>query len=171
MAIKQISLITGSSDLDFISGPHSAAQDDRTDFEEIGAIGKVQRNRSSGVTHGMGGAILPNTLSLPSKRTTRSRRKSGTVRLRELQTMVPFPASTLRLMTQSGIFVKAARGSAPARKWNRSAIEQWLAGAQLEVSWPASNAYGTAYDTDPEIRSHMRAILSGSTKPTAPARA
>ena len=72
MAIKQISLITGSSDLDFISGPHSAAQNDRTDFEEIGAIGKVQRHRSSGVTHGMGGAILPNTLSLPSKRTTRS---------------------------------------------------------------------------------------------------
>ena len=171
MAIKQISLITGSSDLDFISGPHSAAQNDRTDFEEIGAIGKVQRHRSSGVTHGMGGAILPNTLSLPSKRTTRSRRKSGTVRLRELQTMVPFPASTLRLMTQSGIFVKAARGSAPARKWNRGAVEQWLAGPQLEVSWPANDAYGTAHDPDPEIRSHMRAILSGSTKPTAPARA
>lgn len=171
MAIKQISLITGSSDLDFISGPHSAAQNDRTDFEEIGAIGKVQRHRSSGVTHGMGGAILPNTLSLPSKRTTRSRRKSDTVRLRELQTMVPFPASTLRRMTRDGIFVKAARGSAPARKWNRDAVEQWIGGPQLEVSWPASDAYGTAYDPAPEIRSHIRAILSGSTKPTAPARA
>lgn len=170
MAIKQISLITGSSDLDFISGPHSAAQDDRTDFEEIGAIGKVQRNRSSGVTHGVGGAILPNTLSLPSKRTTRSRRKSGTVRLRELQTMVPFPASTLRLMTQSGIFVKAARGSAPARKWNRGAVEQWLVGQQLEVSWPATDAHGTAHDPDPEIRRHMRAILNGSAEPMGRAR-
>lgn len=65
MAIKQISLITGSYDLDFIPGPHSAAQDDRTDFEELGATGKVQRNRPSGVTHGMDGAILPNTLSPP----------------------------------------------------------------------------------------------------------
>ena len=171
MAIKQISLITGSSDLDFISGPHSAAQNDRTDFEEIGAIGKVQRHRSSGVTHGMGGAILPNTLSLPSKRTTRSRRKSDTVRLRELQSLVPFPASTLRRMTRDGIFVKAARGATPTRKWNRGAVEEWIADPQLEVSWPASDAYGTDYDTDPEIRSHMRAILSGSTKPTAPARA
>lgn len=162
MAIKQISLITGSYDLDFIPGPHSAAQDDRTDFEELGATGKVQRNRSSGVTHGMGGAILPNTLSLPSKRTTRSRRKSGTVRLRELQTLVPFPASTLRRMTRDGIFVKAARGSAPARKWNRDAVEQWIGGPQLEVSWPASDAYGTVYDPAPEIRSHMRAILNCS---------
>ena len=119
----------------------------------------------------MGGAILPNTLSLPSKRTTRSRRKSGTVRLRELQTMVPFPASTLRLMTQSGIFVKAARGSAPARKWNRGAVEEWIADPQLEVSWPASDAYGTDYDTDPEIRSHMRAILHGSAEPMGRARA
>ena len=171
MAIKQISLITGSYDLDFIPGPHSAAQDDRTDFEELGATGKVQRNRYSGVTHGMDGAILPNTLSLPSKRTTRSRRKSDTVRLRELQTMVPFPASTLRRMTRDGIFVKAARGATPTRKWNRGAVEEWIADPQLEVSWPASDAYGTDYDTDPEIRSHMRAILSGSTKPTAPARA
>ena len=171
MAIKQISLITGSSDLDFISGPHSAAQNDRTDFEEIGAIGKVQRHRSSGVTHGMDGAILPNTLSPPSKRTTRSRRKSDTVRLRELQTMVPFPAAALRRMTRDGIFVKAARGATPTRKWNRGAVEEWIADPQLEVSWPASDAYGTDYDTDPEIRSHMRAILSGSTKPSAPVRA
>ena len=86
MAIKQISLITGSYDLDFIPGPHSAAQDDRTDFEELGATGKVQRNRPSGVTHGMDGAILPNTLSPPSKRTTRSRRKSDTVRLEKAAT-------------------------------------------------------------------------------------
>ena len=170
MAIKQISLITGSSDLDFISGPHSAAQNDRTDFEEIGAIGKVQRHRSSGVTHGMGGAILPNTLSLPSKRTTRSRRKSDTVRLRELQTMVPFPASALRRMTRDGIFVKAARGATPTRQWNRGAVEQWLAGPQLEVSWPANDAYGTAQDPDPEIRSHMRAILIGSAEPMGRAR-
>ena len=171
MAIKQISLITGSYDLDFIPGPHSAAQDDRTDFEELGATGKVQRNRYSGVTHGMGGAILPNTLSLPSKRTTRSRRKSDTVRLRELQTMVPFPASTLRRMTRVGIFVKAARRVAPARKWSRGAIEPGLAGPHLEVSWPASDAYGTAYDTNPEIRSHMRAILHGSAEPMGRARA
>lgn len=170
MAIKQISLITGSSDLDFISGPHSAAQDDRTDFEEIGAIGKVQRNRSSGVTRGMGGAILPIPLSLPSKHTTKSRRKSDPVRLRELQTMVPFPAATLRRMTQDGIFVKAARGSVPVRKWNRGAVEQWLAGPQLEVSWPANDAYGTAQDPDPEIRRHMRAILNGSAEPMGRAR-
>jgi hypothetical protein len=160
MAIKQISLITGSYDLDFIPAPHSAAQDDRTDFEELGATGKVQRNRSSGVTHGMGGAILPNTLSLPSKRTTRARRKSGAVRLRELQTLVPFPASTLRRMTRDGI-----------RKWHRGAIEQWLICPQPEVGWSASDAYGTAHDPAPEIRSHMRAILGGSAKPTARARA
>lgn len=171
MAIKQISLITGSYDLDFIPAPHSAAQDDRTDFEELGATGKVQRNRSSGVTHGMGGAILPNTLSLPSERTTRARRESGAVRLRELQTLVPFPASTLRRMTRDGIFVKAARGTARVRKWHRGAIEQWLICPQPEVSWSASDAYGTAHDPAPEIRSHMRAILGGSAKPTARARA
>ena len=170
MAIKQISLITGSCDLDYIPGPHSAAQDDRTDFEELGATGKVQSNRSSGVTDGMGGAILPNTLSLPSNRTARSRRKSGTVRLRELQTLVPFPASNLRRMTRDGIVVKAARGSTPARTWNRGAVEQWLAGPQLEVSWPADEAYGTAHDPDPEIRRHMRAILNGSAKPMGRAR-
>ena len=170
MAIKQISLITGSYDLDFIPGPHSAAQDDRTDFEELGATGKVQRNRYSGVTHGMDGAILPNTLSPPSKRTTRSRRKSDTVRLRELQTRVPFPASTLRRMTRDGIFVKAARGATPTRKWNRGAVEQWLAGPQLGGSWPASDAYGTAHDPDPQIRRHMRAILNGSAEPMGRAR-
>ena len=74
-------------------------------------------------------------------------------------------------MTRNGIFVKAARGAAPARKWTRGAVEQWLAGPQLEVSWPANDAYGTDQDPDPEIRSHMRAILSGSTKPSAPVRA
>ena len=170
MAIKQISLITGSSDLNFISGPHSAAQEDHTDFEEVGAIGKVQRNRSSGVTHGIGGTIPPTTLSRPSTHATKSRRKSGTIRLRELQTLVPFPASTLRRMTQDGIFVKAARGVAPTRKWNRGAVEQWLASPQLEVSWPADEAYGTAHDPDPEIRRHMRAILNGSAKPTGRSR-
>jgi len=162
MATKQLSLTTGSSDLDFIPAPHLTAQGDRADPEEVGAIGKRQRNRSTGVTRGLGGAILPTTLSLPSKRTTKSRRKSDTVRLRELQTMLPRPTSTLRRMTQDGIFVKAARGVALARKWNRGAVEQWIAGPQLEVSWPANDAYGTAYDPDPEIRRHMRAILNGS---------
>ena len=162
MATKQLSLITGSSDLDCIPAPHLTAQGDRADPEEVGAIGKRQRNRSPGVTHGLGGAILPTTLSLPSKRTTRSRRKSDTVRLRKLQTIQPLPASTLRRITQDDIFVKAARGVALARKWNRGAVEQWIDGPQLELSWPANDAYGTAYDPAPEIRSHMRAILKDS---------
>ncbi|BEP93056.1 hypothetical protein GmRootA79_14400 [Acidovorax sp. A79] len=83
---------------------------------------------------------------------------------------MPFPASTLRRMTRDGIFVKAASGVAPARKWNRGAVEQWLAGPQLEMSWPASDAYGTAHDPDPEIRRHMRAILNGSAEPMGRAR-
>lgn len=84
--------------------------------------------------------------------------------------MVPFPASTLRRMTRDGIFVKAARGATPTRKWNRGAVEQWLAGPQLGGSGPASDAYGTAHDPDPQIRRHMRAILNGPAEPMGRAR-
>ena len=73
-------------------------------------------------------------------------------------------------MTRNGIFVKAARGATPTRQWNRGAVEQWLAGPQLEVSWPANDAYGTAHDPDPEIRRHMQAILNGSAEPMGRAR-
>ena len=163
--MEEISLTVGSSALTQTSSRTLGAEEVRTDPGEIGAIGARPRSRMAEVARDTCAANLPiNPYRAPQ-------RKNKTIRLRELQTLVPFPASTLSRMTRNGIFVKAARGSAPARKWNRDAVEQWIGGPQLEVSWPASDAYGTAYDPAPEIRSHMRAILSGSTKPTAPARA
>ena len=162
--MKQISLALGLPAPKFASLPRLKAPKTRIDPGEIGALGKHSRSRFPEEAPHTSGANPPNTHRPP-------KRKNKTADQRELQTSVLFPASTLRHMTREGIFVKAARGSAPARKWNRGAVEQWLAGPQLEVSWPANDAYGTAHDPDPEIRSHMRAILSGSTKPTAPARA
>lgn len=162
--MKQISLALGLPAPKFASLPRLKAPKTRIDPGEIGALGKHSRSRFPEEAPHTRGVNPPNTHRPPT-------RKNETADQRELQTSVLFPASTLRRMTRDGIFVKAARGSAPARKWNRGAIEQGRAGPYLEVNWPASDAYGTAYDTDPEIRSHMRAILSGSTKPTAPARA
>jgi len=163
--MEEISLTVGSSALTQTSSRTLGAEEVRTDLGEIGAIGARPRSRLPAVARGTGSANLPiNPYRTPQ-------RTKQTIRLHELQTLVPSPASTLRRMTRDGISVKAARGATRAREWNRGAVEEWLAGPQLEVSWPASDAYGTAYDTGPEIRSHMRAILSGSTKPTAPARA
>ena len=159
--MEEISLTVGSSALTQTSSRTLEAEEVRTDPGEIGAIGARPRSRMAEVARDTCAANLPiNPYRAPQ-------RKNKTIRLRELQSLVPFPASTLRRMTRDGIFVKAARGATPTRKWNRGAVEQWLAGPQLEVSWPANDAYGTAQDPDPEIRSHMRAILIGSTKPKA----
>lgn len=159
--MEEISLTVGPSALTQTSSRTLGAEEVRTDPGEIGAIGVRPPSRLAEVARGTCPASLPiNPYRAPQ-------RKSKTIRLRELQTLVPFPASTLRRMTRDGIFVKAARGVAPVRKWNRRAVEQWLVCPQLEVGWPASDAYGTAHDPAPEIRSHIRAILGGSTKPTA----
>lgn len=154
--MKQISLTLGSPAPKFASLPHLEALKDCTHSGEISAPGKRPSSRFPDVAPDTGKANPPVNPHNPPQR------KNKTVRLRELQTLVPFPASTLRRMTRDGIFVKAARGATPTRKWNRGAVEQWLAGPQLGVSWPANDAYGTAHDPDPEIRSHMRAILNGS---------
>lgn len=163
--MKQILLPLGSSAPTLAAMPRLKGSQDSTDSRQVGAIGARPRSRLPEVARGTGGANPPINPCRPPQRANK------TVRLRELQTLAPFPASTLPRLTRDGIFVKAARGATPTRKWNRGAVEEWIADPQLEVSWPASDAYGTDYDTDPEIRSHMRAILSGSTKPTAPARA
>lgn len=163
--MKQILLSLGSSAPTLAAMPRLEGSQDSTDSRQVGAIEARPRSRLPEVARGTGGANLPMNPYRPPQRANK------TVRLRELQALAPFPASTLPRLTQDGIFVKAASGVAPARKWNPGAVEQWLAGPQLGGSGPASDAYGTAHDPDPEIRSHMRAILSGSTKPTAPARA
>ena len=162
--MKQILLSLGSSAPTLAAMPRLEGSQDSTDSRQVGAIEARPRSRLPEVACGTGGANLPIDPYRPP------RRKSKTIRLRELQTLVPIPASTLRRMTQDGIFVKAARGSAPARKWNRGAVEQWLVGQQLEVSWPATDAHGTAHDPDPEIRRHMQAILNGSAEPMGRAR-
>lgn len=162
--MKQILLSLGSSAPTLAAMSRLEGSQDSTDSRQVGAIGARPRSRLPEVARGTGGANLPINPYRPPQRT------STTVRLRELQPLVPFPASTLRRMTRDGIFVKAASGVAPARKWNRGAVEQWLAGPQLEMSWPASDAYGTAHDPDPEIRRHMRAILNGSAEPMGRAR-
>ena len=161
--MKQISLALGLPAPKFASLPRLKAPKTRIDPGEIGALGKHSRSRFPEEAPHTSGANPPNTHRPP-------KRKNKTADQRELQTSVLFPASTLRHMTREGIFVKAARGSAPARKWNRGAVEQWLAGPQLEVSWPASDAYGTAHDPDPQIRRHMRAILNGSAESMGRAR-
>ena len=161
--MKQISLALGLPAPKFASLPRLKAPKTRIDPGEIGALGKHSRSRFPEEAPHTSGANPPNTHRPP-------KRKNKTADQRELQTSVLFPASTLRHMTREGIFVKAARGSAPARKWNRGAVEQWLAGPQLEVSWPANDAYGTAHDPDPQIRRHMRAILNGSAESMGRAR-
>ena len=163
--MEEILLTVGSSALTHTSSRKPGAEEDRTDPGEIGAIGARPRSRLPEVARGTGAA----NLSINPYRATQ--RKNKTIRLRELQTLVPFPASTLRRMTRDGIFVKAARGATPIRKWNRGAVEQWIANHQLEASWPANDAYGTAHDPDREIRSHMRAILHGSAEPMGRAHA
>ncbi len=163
--MKQKLLPLGSSAPTLAAMPRLEESKDRAESEEIGAIGTRPRSRSFEVARGTYGANPSLSPHHPPQRKTKA------IRLRELQTLVPFPASTLRRMTRVGIFVKAARRVAPARKWSRGAIEPGLAGPHLEVSWPASDAYGTAYDTNPEIRSHMRAILHGSAEPMGRARA
>ena len=162
--MEEISLTVGSSALTQTSSRTLGAEEVRTDPGEIGAIGARPRSRMAEVARDTCAANLPiNPYRAPQ-------RKNKTIRLRELQRLVPFPASTLRRMTRDGIFVKAARGATPTRKWNRGAVEQWLAGPQLGGSWPASDAYGTAHDPDPQIRRHMRAILNGSAEPMGRAR-
>ncbi len=163
--MKKTSLPLGSPTPNFASLRRLEMLKDRTYSGKSRAPGKRPRSRFPDVAPDTGEANPPVNPHTPP------RRKSDAVRLRELRTLVPFPASTLRRMTRDGILVKAARRAAPTRKWSRGAVEQWLAGPQLEVSWAANGAYGTTHDPDPEIRSHMRAILSGSTKPTAPVRA
>lgn len=167
--MKQISWTLGLSAPAYASAPCVEVSKDQSDFGGVGPVGRHHGRHLPEVAHGTGRAILPIALSLHPKH-VRSQRNSKAVSLRQLPTLVLFPASTLRRMTQDGIFVKAARGSAPARKWNRGAVEQWLAGPQLEVSWPANDAYGTAHDPDPEIRRHMQAILNGSAEPMGRAR-
>ncbi len=162
--MKKISLTLGAPTPEFASPPHLEALKHRTYSGKISAPEKRPRSRFPDVAPDTGEANPPVNPHNPPQR------KNKTIRLRELQSLVPFPASTLRRMTRDGIFVKAARGATPTRQWNRGAVEQWLAGPQLEVSWPASDAYGTAHDPDPQIRRHMRAILNGSAEPMGRAR-
>ena len=162
--MKKISLTLGAPTPEFASPPHLEALKHRTYSGKISAPEKRPRSRFPDVAPDTGEANPPVNPHNPPQR------KNKTIRLRELQRLVPFPASTLRRMTRDGIFVKAARGATPTRKWNRGAVEQWLAGPQLGGSWPASDAYGTAHDPDPQIRRHMRAILNGSAEPMGRAR-
>lgn len=162
--MKKISLTLGAPTPEFASLPHLEALKDRTYSGKISAPEKRPRSRFPDVAPDTGEANPPVNPHNPPQR------KNKTIRLRELQTLVPFPASSLRRMTRDGIFVKAARGATPTRKWNRGAVEHWIAGPQLGVSWPASDAYGTAHDPDPQIRHHMRAILNGSAEPMGRAR-
>lgn len=154
MEISQNALTTGSLNPEFIPVPHLMGRDARTSPGKVVAINRRYSSHSPNVARATTEANPPTNPRRPPQR------KNKTIRLPELQGLEPIPAYTLRRM-------KAVRGSALARKWDRGAVEQGLAGPHLEVSCPASDAYGTAYDTDPEIRSHMRAILSGSTKSTA----
>ena len=162
--MKKISLPLGLPNPNFASLRRLEMLKDRTYSGKIRAPGMRPRSRFPDVAPDTGEATPP------VKPHTPLWRKSNAVRLRELRTLVPFPASTLRRMTRDGIFVKATRGVALAQKWNRGAVEQWIAGPQLEVSWPANDAYGTAYDPDPEIRRHMRATLNGCAEPIGRAR-
>ena len=164
MAIKQISLITGSHNPEFVPVPHFMGREARTGPGKAVAINRRYSSHLPTIARATTEANPQTNPRRPPQR------KNKTIHLRELQTLVPFPASTLSRMTRNGIFVKAARGAAPARKWTRGAVEQWLAGPQLEVSWPANDAYGTAHDPDPQIRRHMRAILNGSAEPMGRAR-
>jgi len=164
METKQTALITGSHNPEFVPVAHFMGREART---SPGKAVAINRRYSSHLPTIARATTEANPQTNPYRPPQRANK---TVRLRELQTLVPFPASTLRRMTRDGIFVKAARGATPTRKWNRGAIEQWLASPQLEVSWPANDAYGTAHDPDPEIRRHMRAILNGSAEPMGRAR-
>lgn len=48
------------------------------------------------------------------------------VRLRELQTMVPFSVPTIWRKSRDGTFPPAIKLSAGITAWSREAIEQWL---------------------------------------------
>lgn len=48
------------------------------------------------------------------------------VRLRELQTMVPFSIATIWRKSRDGTFPPAIKLSAGITAWNREAVEQWL---------------------------------------------
>lgn len=48
------------------------------------------------------------------------------VRLRELQTMVPFSVPTIWRKTRDGSFPPAIKLSTRITAWNREAVEQWL---------------------------------------------
>lgn len=164
MEINQNALITGLLNPEIIPAPHLMGRNACTSPGKVIEINRRYSSRLANVARTTTEAKPPTNLRRSPLR------KNKTIRLRELQTLVPFPASTLRRMTRDGIFVKAVSGVAPARKWNAGAVEQWLAGPQLEMSWPANGAYGTAHDPDPEIRRHMRAILNGSAEPMGRAR-
>ena len=164
METKQTALITGSHNPEFVPVPHFMGREARTGPGKAVAINRRYSSHLPTIARATTEANPQTNPRRPPQR------KNKTIHLRELQTLVPFPASTLRRMTRVGIFVKAARGATPTRKWNRGAVEQWLVGQQLEVSWPATDAHGTAHDPDPEIRRHMRAILNGSAEPMGRAR-
>ena len=164
METKQTALITGSHNPEFVPVPHFMGREARTGPGKAVAINRRYSSHLPTIARATTEANPQTNPRRPPQR------KNKTIHLRELQTLVPFPASTLRRMTRVGIFVKAARGATPTRKWNRGAVEQWLAGPQLGGSWPASDAYGTAHDPDPQIRRHMRAILNGSAEPMGRAR-
>ena len=164
METKQTALITGSHNPEFVPVPHFMGREARTGPGKAVAINRRYSSHLPTIARATTEANPQTNPRRPPQR------KNKTIHLRELQTLVPFPASTLRRMTRDGIFVKAARGATPTRQWNRGAVEQWLAGPQLEVSWPASDAYGTAHDPDPQIRRHMRAILNGSAESMGRAR-
>lgn len=48
------------------------------------------------------------------------------VRLRELQTMVPFSVPTIWRKSRDGTFPQAIKLSAGITAWSREAVEQWL---------------------------------------------
>lgn len=134
--------------------------------DDVDASGKADEaikrrsNKQTGVAQSLKSATPPLTLGthVTGKK---SRRKSKTVRLTELLTLVHVDPSALRRMAKDGKFIKPARGVGP-RKWNRNAIQHWLAGMKEAASHAASNSYGTSNDPDPEIRHHMAAILHDS---------
>lgn len=162
--MEEISLTVGSSALTQTSSRTLEAKEVRTDPGEIGAIGARPRSRMAEVARDTCAANLPiNPYRAPQ-------RKNKTIRLRELQRLVPFPASTLRRMTRDGIFVKAARGATPTRSGTVALSNSGSLARNWGGSWPASDAYGTAHDPDPQIRRHMRAILNGSAEPMGRAR-
>lgn len=59
-------------------------------------------------------------LSAPAKPQTRY------VRLRELQTMVPFSVPTIWRKSRDGTFPPAIKLSAGITAWSRESVEQWL---------------------------------------------